>query len=322
VFAKALSKAPDQRFESCTAFVEALDGCFRGGRAAVASKTGPAHQPRRKPWLAATAVLAIAASSLLVSAYFRRGPKPSQVAPQNLTTLRTGEVHQSRRDGLSYVWIAPGSFQMGCSPGDTDCEADEQAHRVTLTNGYWISQTEVTVRAYKRFCAATGGQIPAPHAFNSNWANETVPISNVGWNDAAAYCRWAQARLPTEAEWEMAARSGSAQMRYGALDEVAWHKDNSGGSPHAVGGKRPNGFGLADMLGNVWEWTADRYARDYYSVTAVTNPVGPNAGNFRVLRGGSWLRSASEVRVSDRYPVRPDSPDHGIGFRCAADEMP
>jgi formylglycine-generating enzyme required for sulfatase activity len=267
-------------------------------------------------------MLAIAASSLLAWTYLPRETKPAQAEPQNAIAIRAGEVRVNRRDGLSYVWIGRSSFQMGCSSGDADCEDDEQAHQVTLTNNYWITRTEVTVRAFKRFCAATGSQMPVAHASNPNWENEAVPISNVSWDEAATYCHWAQARLPTEAEWEMAARSGSPQARYGALDEVAWHRDNSGGSSRAVGEKQPNAFGLLDVLGNVWEWTADRYGRDYYSAAAVTNPSGPSAGNFRVLRGGSWLRAASEVRVSERYPARPDNPDHGIGFRCASDELP
>jgi formylglycine-generating enzyme required for sulfatase activity len=119
----------------------------------------------------------------------------------------------------------------------------------------------------------------------------------------------------------LAARSGSTAARYGDLDDVAWHKGNSGGGPRSVGGKAPNAFGLLDVLGNVWEWTADRYSGEPPSA-AVIDPAGPATGNFRVLKGGSWLRSAAEVRVSDRYPLRSDSPDHGIGFRCVAGELP
>ena len=323
VFSKALSKVPGHRFESCTAFISALGACFRQEQPPAAPSRIPSRRRVRQASLAAITILTIATASLVAATYFKSEAKTEEVAQQSTLGLRTGEVRLSRRDGLSYVWIGPGQFKMGCSDGDTDCEGDEQAHLVTLTRGYWIARTEVTVAAFKRFAAATNNPLPAAHVSNGNWLNEAAPISNVSWDQAVTYCRWAEARLPTEAEWEMAARSGSAQARYGALDEVAWHKDNSGGSPRVIALKRPNAFGMVDVLGNVWEWTADRYARDYYSaVVARTDPQGPGTGNFRVLRGGSWLRTASEVRVSDRYPVRPENPDHGIGLRCASDEMP
>ena len=164
VFAKALSKSPEQRFEHCTAFIEALDECFRQEPAGVISRL-PRLQRLRAYALVSIALVTVATSSVLAWSYFPRSLKGLDKT-EEAVGLRNGEVRVNRRDGLAYVWIAPGSFQMGCSSGDTNCEDDEQSHHVTLTQDYWIAKTEVTVQAFKRFSAATGGQMPAAHASN------------------------------------------------------------------------------------------------------------------------------------------------------------
>jgi formylglycine-generating enzyme required for sulfatase activity len=226
------------------------------------------------------------------------------------------EVRVNPKDGLKYVWIPPGTFMMGCSPGDNECGDDERpAHQVTITRGFWMGQTPVTVGAYRRFCGATRHQMPRAPNFNNGWANENMPIVNVIWDDAQAYCGWMGGRLPTEAEWEYAGRAGSTDSRYGNMDDIAWYIGNSGNETHDVAQKRPNGFGLYDMLGNVWQWVNDWDDWNYYHNSPSQDPSGPSAGRHRVLRGGSWDGYPGIVRVSDRGSHGPAWDDYG-GFRC------
>ncbi len=229
---------------------------------------------------------------------------------------------------------------MGCSPGDSECADNEKpAHEVTLRKGFWEGQSEVTVGAYKRFARETGRSMPPePYLLgkplNNGWSNESMPIVTVSWYDSQAYCTWAGGRLPTEAEWEYAARGGGTESRYGPLDEIAWYAANSGAKRldrvqsarqlaengntfHEVGQKRPNGFGLFDVLGNVQEWVNDRYGEHYYSAEAVTDPTGPATGRLRVTRGADWRSPvALAVRVSRRGGEPPDNRQFVSGFRC------
>ena len=226
------------------------------------------------------------------------------------------------KDGLKYVWIPPGTFKMGCSRGDSQCkDIEKPAHRVAISKGFWMAQTEVTVGAYKRFAAA-GRQMPSAPSFNSGWGNDAMPIVEVNWDDATAYCTWAGGRLPTEAEWEYAARAGSTEARYGPLDEVAWYKQNSGGQAHVVAQKRANTFGLFDMLGNVREWVSDWYGEDYYQGRPASDPQGPGSGLNRVVRGGSWGYLSRYVRASNRYGNNPGFRNDAVGFRCVKEVLP
>jgi formylglycine-generating enzyme required for sulfatase activity len=209
---------------------------------------------------------------------------------------------------------------MGSSPGDTQYFSYEApSHQVSITKGFWIGQTEVTVGAYMRFAGATGRQMPPAPYFNNGWTNENMPIVNVSWEDAHAYCTWEGGRLPTEAEWEYAARGSSTEAQYGNLDEIAWYDMNSGGQTHEVARKRANGFGLYDVLGNVWEWVDDWWDENYYQTSPVQDPPGPASGQMRVLRGGSWNVVSRNVRLSARYRGYPGTGDYGIGFRCAGE---
>jgi formylglycine-generating enzyme required for sulfatase activity len=227
-------------------------------------------------------------------------PPPATIAP--------GTKKVNPKDGLTYVWIPPGTFQMGCSPGDTGCDGDEKpVHRVTLTKGFWLGQTPVTQQAYERVT----GQNP------SHFKGADLPVETVNWDEAKAYCVAIGGRLPTEAEWEYAARAGSTGARYGNLDEIAWYSGNSGSQTHEVGRKSPNAFGLFDMLGNVWQWTANWYGD--YQPSAQSDPSGAASGWYRALRGGSWYDILRDARVSSRDRGEPGIRNYNIGLRCVGE---
>jgi len=182
---------------------------------------------------------------------------------------------------------------MGCSPGDKECDDDEKPPRdVTIAEGFWLCQTPVTQEAYERIM----GENP------SHFKGPKLPVEQVDWNQAVEYCKKVGGRLPTEQEWEYAARAGSTAARYGPLDEIAWHTFNRESTTHPVGLKQANAYGLYDMLGNVWEWTSSDY----------------DAGT-KVVRGGSWSSLTRWVRASyrDRFEVTDRLND--LGFRCVGE---
>ena len=230
------------------------------------------------------------------------------------------KVRENPKDGLQYAWIRPGTFMMGCSPGDSECRRDETpAHRVTIAKGFWIGRTPVTVSAYKRFTVAM------PLGFQNGPTNQSMPVVSVTWDDAQAYCEWVGGRLPTEAEWEYAARGGTPDVRYGNLDDIAWPMPPRTITPailktlglHDVAQKKPNSYGLYDMLGTAWQWCNDLYDSDYYQSSPTQDPQGPTSGRSHVLRGGSWNSIPDGVRVSVRLAFNP-ARSHSIsyGFRC------
>jgi formylglycine-generating enzyme required for sulfatase activity len=248
-------------------------------------------------------------------------PKPAASAaktpsaPSAPPVADEGKVNPA--DGQRYVWIPPGTYLMGCSPGDNEClDSERPAHTVTISSGFWMGRTELTVGAYKRFVSGGGAAMP----FGND--SDEQPVINVLWNDAVACCRWAGGRLPTEAEWEYAARAGTAGARYGNLDSVAWYNGNSGGRVHPVGQKEPNAFRLFDMLGNVYEWVADRYGDKYYGASEPRDPQGPPGRGGRVLRGGSWYFVPKFSRVSFRSGVQPGGKGAALGFRCVREVIP
>jgi formylglycine-generating enzyme required for sulfatase activity len=227
-----------------------------------------------------------------------------------LETPPTAHTRPNQKDGLMYAWIPPGTFTMGCSPGDNQCEADEKpAAQITISRGFWIGTTEVPQDAYQRIAGNNPSKVKGGR----------LPVHNVSWNDAQGYCRAVGMRLPTEAEWEYAARAGNPSARYGPAASMARYSGNSATAPQEVGQKQPNGFGLYDTLGNVWEWVADWY--DGYSKrTATRDPKGPATGTFRVRRGGAWYNDEGKyLRVSYRAPRTPTDAEYDVGFRCAGE---
>ncbi len=209
------------------------------------------------------------------------------------------------KDKLIYAWVPPGSFLMGCSNGDNECEGNEKpAHPVKISKGFWMGQTEVTQEAYRKLMGKDPASIKAAK----------LPVDNVTWEEARNYCQAAGMRLPTEAEWEWAARAGGTGSRYGDLYRIAWYRGNTGGQEREVGLKQPNAWGLYDMLGNVWEWVADWYA-DRYEAGSAADPQGPSSGKAHTVRGGSSLVIPLYARVSYRDRAEPNL--SSIGFRCA-----
>ena len=213
-------------------------------------------------------------------------------------------------DGLTYVFVPPGTFMMGCSPDDKLCQPTEwPAHSVTITKGFWIGQTQVTQAAFLKLM----GKNP------SHFKGAKLPVDGASFNDAVAYCAKLQMRLPTEAEYEYAARGGTNTASYGPIKQIAWYNpggDPTGGETHEVATKQPNAYGLYDMLGNVWEWVSDWYAP--YDAAPSTDPKGPATGQNHVVRGASWDEIANVVRVSFRNRVVTGISDDYNGFRCAS----
>jgi sulfatase modifying factor 1 len=243
---------------------------------------------------------------------------------------RAGTVRVNPIDNQEYAWIPPGTFQMGCVSGDDDCDEDElPRHEVILTKGFWIGRTQVTVEAYLVFSAATEHALPLAPEFNAEWSKKDHPIVRVKWADAAGFCEWARGRLPTEAEWEYSARGGREGLKYPWSNTLSHENANYRGTgwqdaweyTAPAGSFRKNGYGLRDMAGNVWEWLADWYSPNYYSLSPRSDPAGAPSGQERVLAGGSFFNPYRVLRVSDRFKLVPHSYSYDIGFRCVSHEL-
>lgn len=209
-------------------------------------------------------------------------------------------------------FVEGGNFEMGN-------DDFEPVHLVTV-NDFFISKYEVTFDEYDRFCEATGRN----KSFDYGWGRGNHPVINVTWNDAKAYCKWVGGRLPTEAEWEYAAKGGKKSKGYtfsgsDNINDVAWYSDNSNNRTKSVGKKQPNELGIYDMSGNVWEWCNDWYDDSYYSESPSIDPRGPDEGNFRILRGGSWYDPNYACRTAYRYASKPSKSNNIIGFRVVTE---
>lgn len=249
-------------------------------------------------------------------------PRHAQLKKKADLTNQKNNIHKGTGQYSGMIYIPAGEFTMGSGRGDAD---ERLLHKVYLS-GYYIDKYEVTFSQYDKFCEATGRGKPD----DNGWGRENRPVINVSWKDAEAYAKWSGKRLPTEAEWEKAARAGSeAEYCFGnaesKLGEYAWYKSNSGGKTHPVGQKKPNQWGIYDMHGNVWEWCSDWYEGGYYKNSPYKNPQGPDSGIARVLRGGSWMswverrHYAYPSRSANRYADIPKARYADYGFRCVKD---
>jgi len=231
---------------------------------------------------------------------------------------------RNERDGGIAVWIPPGPFLMG-SEDEEARSAEMPVHEVRVS-GFYMDIYPVTNAQYARFVEETGHRPPKGGWKWSKWKKknppegfENCPVVLVSWQDAQNYCEWAGKRLPTEAEWEKAARGGLEGKKYPWGDTIepghANYEDDVGRTT-PVGSYPPNGYGLYDVAGNVWEWCADWFDEGYYAISPEEDPQGPESGSHRVLRGGCWHRDATSLRCSNRYRHDPNHPVNTIGFRC------
>ncbi|MEI7700418.1 MAG: SUMF1/EgtB/PvdO family nonheme iron enzyme [Planctomycetia bacterium] len=223
------------------------------------------------------------------------------------------------RARIPLVRIPAGEFQMGSRTSGR--ENERPVHPVRISKDFLIGRYPVTNAQYGEYLKSAGSSVKAPQYWGDRRFNQPEqPVVGVSWIDAKGFCDWAGCRLPTEAEWEYACRAGTTtDFSFGddpqQLDQFGWYGDNSYGQTQPVGTKQPNGFGLHDMHGNVWEWCEDFYGT--YSAESTVDPSGPKTGVGRVLRGGSWYYRADLCRSSVRLHDRPDYRLILIGFRVA-----
>jgi formylglycine-generating enzyme required for sulfatase activity len=284
-------------------------------------------------------------------------PTATLVPPEPTATLAptpTPELAQTRnKDGMTMVYVPAGEFTMGSSNADigallaecSDCTRDsfkdEQPQHTVYLDAFWIDRTEVTNAQFRKCVEAGTCQAPTTCASGEPTYNDpgmgAHPVVCVGWHQANAYCVWAGVRLPTEAEWEKAARGtdrriyawgntfDGSKANFCDLNCEFEYKDgeaNDGYGRTALVGSYPVGasaYGALDLTGNVWEWVADWYDADYYADSPASNPRGPSSGDLRGLRGGSWGNVWSSMRVPNRYFTNSANTSYFVGFRCAAD---
>ena len=317
---KSIHKDREKRFPNAIEMLKELDRLDSGGQTTVQGEGGFASVYIPKPKSEVTAM-----------------PSPAVTHKSEIEHLTGNEM----------VLVEGGSFMMGSEDGDSD---EKPIHRVTLSS-FLIGKVPVTQKLWREVM----GNNP------SHFKGNKRPVDNVSWYDAVKFCnRLSQRdglkgcyseierekaglmgsflglnskmitcdfsangyRLPTEAEWEFAARGGIKSRGYGYsgsydLKKISWYAANSGSESHEVGTKDPNELGIFDMSGNVWEWCWDRYHQNYYSTSSQTDPRGPGVGSGRVERGGSWEDNAESCRVADRKSIFPGRGFHNIGFRLA-----
>lgn len=202
--------------------------------------------------------------------------------------------------------VPAGEFVMGMGGS-----SNKTPHTVML-GAFYIDKHEVTQQAFEKIRGANPSKLQG----------SDLPAEQVTWYEANAYCNKLGKRLPTEAEWEKAARGGTTTRYYWGdnMDNThAWFNESSEGKTHPVGQKKANAYGLYDMAGNVWEWVADWYGKSYYENSPKENPKGPETGEERVLRGGSWYSGDKHLTTATRYWSPPNTRNSNFGFRCAAD---
>lgn len=265
-------------------------------------------------------------------------PPPPKIitveAPPSAVDLLTKIPQLNKRDREEYRFIPKGSFRMGCVPTGACDTAEKPRHQVNITKDYWMAVTDVTATDYQRFLENNKGRKKPDAPFwvsKKEWWESIHPVVNVSWEDAAAYCQWVGGRLPTEAEWEYAARGGNVDEVFPMNSENSRDKANFYGKSgndiyeytSPVRKFDPNTWGLFDMAGNVWQWTADWFDSAYYNNSPADDPEGPESGKERVVRGGSFSSDPTKhLRISYREKFLPTKGLDNVGFRCVLDDGP
>lgn len=249
---------------------------------------------------------------------------------------------QMQQTPKGMVLVSGGNFEMGCSSQEKTClDNSKPAHSVTL-NSFFMDKTVVTNQQYSDFLSSFENQLDIQDSwlnvghnysgiewldketFSPKKGYENLPVVGVNWFGATAYAKWAGKRLPTEAEWEFAAKGGIFSKGYffsgsNNIDEVGWYVENGGESLHSVASKKANELGLYDMSGSVWEWCSDWYGEKYYAESPSENPKGLQRGKGRVLRGGCQINPAVSCLTQIRNKYSPHFKGEWIGFRLAKD---
>jgi formylglycine-generating enzyme required for sulfatase activity len=265
-------------------------------------------------------------------------------APTAMSTYGQSKTQTRSADGMEMIYVPAGEFLMGSTAADLKAADDEKPQHTVYLDAFWIDRTEVTNAQYVQFlnalgeyrgaceehdCAQTKREDEDSHILRQDGQYlvesgfEDHPVISVTWYGALAYCEWAGARLPTEAEWEKAARGTEGHIYPWGSNAPDCNKAQYGdcsGSTMPVGtrlaGASP--YGALDMVGNVWEWVADWYDAAYYGSSPAENPRGPNSGEHKVFRGGSWGYPPAFIRTSERARNHPAYTGFNLGFRCAA----
>ena len=282
-------------------------------------------------------VLTYVLSSVTQDFYFHakvKAPEPPPVIINTVTKAERepGSLGHNSKDKEDYVWVPPGDFKMGCVPEDKKCKPEEQPqHPVKISHGFWMGRNEVKTLSYERYVAADKANRKMPKfgpIWDEKWklVDSQYPMASLTADEAAAYCTWAGGRLPTEAEWEYAARAGERDKIYPFNNdedsrEQANFSDKKGNDKWdqaaPVGSFTANSWGLLDMAGNVWEWCSDRFSKTYFQETAsgAIDPTGPSADSAdHVVRGGSWNSDPKQhLRISYREGHKAGNT---VGFRC------
>ncbi len=295
--------------------------------------------------------------------FFTNGSLFSELIPAPAPILESGSIQTSPKDDAAMVYVPAGEFIMGSQADDPNAYNNEKPQHTITLDSYWIDQTEVTNAMFTRFIEETGYQTEAEQAgyglvyspLTDNWEKTDgaswkhpigpgnnitslnhYPVVQVSWNDADAYCKWADRRLPTEAEWEKAARGTDGRQYPWGNDfngenlnycdtnciminnqDTSTNDDYLDLAPIGIYPEGSSPYNALDMSGNVWEWVGDWFDEAYYQTTPSSNPLGPETGTYRTLRGGSWSNGNIFVRNAVRTGSLPNETIDNLGFRCA-----